>query len=94
MTYGVQTLSDRTPASPVMLIELRALRLWHWKEVLKASKLRDDVEFAMRECNGPNRSYFEERLTRAKARWTMHMGAVQTLNSFFDLGDTAEKDAG
>lgn len=93
MAYGAQAIIDRTPASPVVLTELRALRLWHWREVLKASKLRDDVEFAMRECSGPNRSYFEEQLKKAKARWAMHMGAVQTLNSFFTHGDTAAKDA-
>ena len=93
MSYGTQTIIDRIPASPVALTELRALRLWHWREVLKASKLRDDIEFALAECHDPNRSYFEERLTRAQRRWAMHMGAVQTLNSFFDLGDTAEKDA-
>jgi hypothetical protein len=94
MEHGVQTLSYQTPASPAVLTELRALRLWHWRKVRAASKVDDSIAFALRECHDQSTTdNLRLRKEAVRADWALHMGAVQTLNRFFDHGDTAEKDA-
>ena len=80
------TLDDGySPAPPVaaptrVLDQLRALRLWHWQQVLMASANRD------RAASGRDAD-------RYRKEWAHHMGAVQTLNVFFPAGDYAEHDA-
>lgn len=76
---GVESLRKRAPSE-----EMRALRLWHWRGVLynrdaQAYYLRNDKHAAA------------ERRGRIA---DMHVKHVQTLNDFFEVGDTAERDNG
>jgi hypothetical protein len=58
---------------------LRELRLWHWKQVLI---WRDLAKYA-------SSRHFADSYNKAADE---HIKFVQTLNDFFDVGDTAEKD--
>lgn len=62
--------------------ELRALRLWHWKQAMDA---RQDTRDAER--------YRPYAIRIFEATVGFHIKAVQTLNDFFPVGDTAEDDA-
>lgn len=61
-------------------VGLRNLRLWHWYQ----------VRFATKRMNDNRGTRFTKR--DAQQAWNFHMGAVQMLNDFFPLGDTAEED--
>lgn len=61
----------------VDLRHLRALRLFHWRHAVAYSRITNA----------------EPDNNEARRKWNEHMGAVQTLNSLFVLGDTAERDA-
>lgn len=63
------------------LAVLRAMRLYHWKRVLKLRRV----------ANGCVPDTKPARYWHKLAN--THMGYVQQLNCFFDLGDTAEHDA-
>lgn len=77
----------------ITLTDLRALRLWHWRRVVSASKLRNNLEYSLRECMHPTTiDSILYRLDAVRADHAVHMRAVQTLNSFFAIGDTAERD--
>jgi len=65
-----------------LLPELRALRLWHWEEVLHHADLE---RFYSASSNYIYASY-EQRCS------DFHTKQVHLLNSFFDPNDTAEKD--
>lgn len=65
-----------------VLDELRALRLYHWR---RAIVHRNGEEY----CKSKGYLKDAEGFNRKANR---HICAVQTLNSFFDVGDTAEKD--
>jgi hypothetical protein len=65
------------------LVQLRALRLWHWRELLdnraKANYFRKDGQ--------------EEITKLFDDAANVHLAAVQTLNDLFPMGETAESDA-
>lgn len=62
-----------------VLSEVRDLRLWHWQELLKCRKVQAGA------ANTALWHNYEKLVSH-------HMRAVQTLNSFFPVGDTAERD--
>lgn len=79
------------------LPKLRALRLWHWRKALGTRKA---CRVAIRRADaakdaGNDRLHMRlmgsARLLDSEANG--HISAVQTLNEFFNVGDTAEKDA-
>lgn len=70
---------------PETLVELRALRLWHWKECLANREIAQDARGAG--------SAFARDSAEFSRRANFHLKAVQTLNDFFPAGDTAEGDA-
>jgi hypothetical protein len=72
---------------------LRALRLHHWRQVLKASKSMAKQSEALETATGHNHRYHTRMYTIERKRWSEHMGYVQLLNTFFSIDDTAEKDA-
>lgn len=62
-------------------LAIRTLRLWHWKQVVQARANMDADE--------------RKRVAASDKdvwAWDFHMGAVQTLNEFFQIGDTAARD--
>lgn len=63
---------------------LRVLRVWHWTEALRYSRLRERWTLANFKRSKQYKEYTKF--------YNLHMNAVQTLNSFFDIGDTAERD--
>lgn len=65
---------------------LRALRLWHWKMALSYREQQVHLE------SFKSRS-LKDTINRYKAAADRHLTAVQTLNEFFPIGDTAERDA-
>lgn len=74
---------------------LRELRLHHWKRARNASKLLPHYEAAVLSSHVHYpKAYYEARVSELKTEWSFHIGAVQTLNEFFDttIGDTAERD--
>lgn len=76
---------------------LRQLRLWHWKKALqnRASQGRHETyadEFEKAHPGKVNR--YNRGIARTHARnANFHLGAVQSLNDLFPMGDTAEQDA-
>jgi hypothetical protein len=75
------------PPEPIAQIkkptpELRALRLWHWLEVIACSHERIVHEKSKRTVSAQ----------KAVAKHNLHMRAVQTLNDCFEVDDTAEND--
>lgn len=75
--------------------QLRKLRLWHWLEMLKAVKEYEESDYAADRHMQGNPG-FSEKLRAdarsARAKRAIHLGAVQVLNDFFPMGETAEKD--
>jgi len=69
---------------------LRELRLWHWFEYLR----NDRLEGVWAEKAAKGRVFLVQR-NRQKYRntATFHIRAVQALNEFFPINDTAELDA-
>lgn len=70
---------------------VRAIRLHHWKLVR-------DLNHQMRGCEYDLerwRDWFSKRqeLNRAKEKHAFHLNSVIVLNQFFEIGDTAERDA-
>lgn len=65
-----------------VLDEVRALRLYHWRRV---TVNRNSEAY----CQSKG---YTQRAEDFKRKASFHLGAVQTLNSFFDVGDTAERD--
>lgn len=63
------------------LARLRVLRLWHWQHVVRYQK----------HLNNPRTNRLKRR--EYHSLHTLHLGAVQALNEFFPIGDTAERDA-
>lgn len=66
-----------------MTIGLRELRLWHWRQMGRARRR------ALDKLNTDPKSALGKALNK-EANW--HLGAVQRLNEFFPIGDTAEAD--
>lgn len=61
------------------LLRLRALRLWHYRQLVDCRRAASKAETP----------YFAER---CNAEAATHLGFVQSLNDFFEMGDTAEAD--
>lgn len=74
------------------LIRLREIRLWHWRKVLDASCEIRYYELMQQQGNAWS-GFGNAKLLHAKEVHALHIGFVQTLNDFFPVGDTAEKDA-
>lgn len=83
----VTAIIDGDTVRPLELDKLRELRLWHWNKVLTNSRY-------IVWCNRQGRPYTESQSYKLKVMdHANHMRFVQTLNDFFPVGDTAEKDA-
>lgn len=79
------TKEDAVPVPAELLKSLRELRLWHWREVLS---LRSKANLQRK-----YRSNVGDMMAAAFDRQAnKHLGHVQTLNEFFAIGDTAERD--
>lgn len=74
-----------TYVEPMLRERLRALRLWHWQQAMKYREAQRDLEAfknrSLRDC-----------IKRYDQQVNIHLTAVQTLNEFFEIGDTAESD--
>lgn len=73
------------------LTRLRELRLWHWKLGLKHRQLQYDLEAL--QATRKKSSSLQDCVKTYKDACNVHFTAVQTLNEFFPIGDTAERDA-
>lgn len=72
---------------------LRQLRLWHWREARRMRARQQAFETERAGYNSErNRQLVDVDIDRCKSLADMHIGFVQTLNDFFEIGDTAEKD--
>lgn len=75
--------------------ELRKLRLWHWIEMNKAVCQYEEADYAA-DVHMHKSPAFSDRCRaearQARAMRALHLGAVQVLNDFFPMGETAEKD--
>lgn len=78
-------LPELKPVNEGRLPELRALRLWHWRHAMQCRKNAREA----RERTDGVMLGLEEVFDRAADD---HIKFVQTLNIFFAVGDTAEKD--
>lgn len=74
-----------TYVEPMLRERIRALRLWHWQQAMKYREAqRDLVLFSSRSLRDCIKNYDKAA--------NVHLTAVQTLNEFFDIDDTAEQD--
>lgn len=78
-------LPELKPVNEGRLPELRALRLWHWRQAMQCRK---SAREARERIDGVMLG-LEEVFDRAADD---HIKFVQTLNIFFAVGDTAEHD--
>ena len=72
-----------------LLPELRALRLWHWEGVLYR---RNAAKFYEDEKSKTNKEKAADCALWQNEQANFHLKQVQLLNSFFEVGDTAEHD--
>lgn len=79
----VEAMPDSTKLKDDTIERLRALRLWHWR-MCRQMQVAQEVAEAKHGVEAPN---------QARDLANFHMTQVQTLNEFFDVGDTAERDA-
>lgn len=78
-----------TVVDPLIKLKLRELRLWHWQMAMKHRKAENDlIELKARRGGSSLKSCIKTYADAAN----MHLTAVQTLNEFFEIGDTAEQD--
>ena len=63
---------------------LRELRLWHWREAMKQRARERRLESFI--------VPLPEKVGQARELANFHIKQVQTLNDFFPMGDTAERD--
>lgn len=78
-------MSYQALVDPLLSSRLRALRLWHWRKAMKFREAQRDLEeFKSRSIKDCIKNY--DKFANE------HLTAVQTLNEFFDIGDTAERD--
>lgn len=71
---------------------LRALRLWHWKQAMACRTSAQQYAEMIDEGWG-DAAANSMRCDDLNARANEHIFHVQTLNDFFPVDDTAEKDA-
>lgn len=78
-----------TVVDPLIKLKLRELRLWHWQMAMKHRKAETDlIELKSKRGGSSLKSSIKTYADAAN----LHLTAVQTLNEFFEIGDTAEKD--
>ena len=82
-------MSHMMMVDPLIKMKLRGLRLWHWRLALRHRAAERELEALAEQRNSG--SLKNSIKTYADAA-NVHFSAVQTLNSFFEIGDTAEKD--
>jgi hypothetical protein len=70
------------PVDAPTLQRLREIRLYHWRWMMTNAKARDAFE------RKGDRYAAKEFAHKASE----HLGFVQSLNDFFPIGDTAERD--
>lgn len=75
------------------LQELRSIRLYHWNLAIKITAYVGRVELKPALFDTRKAKQREDNLFHLKRAHATHMTFVQILNQFFDIGDTAEKDA-
>ena len=83
--------TNNYPIPQIVHTRLRELRLWHWKLGLKHRQGQYDLE-ALQNTHKKSSSLKDCIKTYSDAA-NVHFTAVQTLNEFFPIGDTAERDA-
>lgn len=69
---------------------LRALRLWHWQQVIEE---RGTQRFGEKFAQAFQLEGSKEAIKLIEDKIAWHLSCVQTLNDFFPIGDTAEGDA-
>lgn len=74
-----------TVVDPLVKMKLRGIRLWHWQQAMK-------YRAAQRHLETFNSRSLRDCIKRYDEAASVHLSAVQTLNEFFDIGDTAEQD--
>lgn len=68
---------------------LRKLRLWHWHMAMRHRKAENElIEIKAKHGGSSLKSCIKTYSEAAN----LHLTAVQTLNEFFEIGDTAEQD--
>lgn len=78
-----------TYVEPMLRDRLRTIRLWHWQMAMKHRKAETDlIELKAKRGGSSLKSCIKTYADAAN----LHLTAVQTLNEFFEIGDTAEKD--
>jgi hypothetical protein len=78
-----------TYVEPILRDRLRGLRLWHWQMAMKHRKAENELtELKLRHGGSSLKSCIKTYADAAN----LHLTAVQTLNEFFEIGDTAEQD--
>ena len=80
-------MNENDPDEDPKLHALRELRLWHWLEAM-AQNVVCDVVF-----HAPDSLLTKAFLVESQASKNFHLHAVQHLNEWFPVGDTAEQDA-
>lgn len=78
-----------TMVDPLIKMKLRGLRLWHWRLALQHRAAERELEaLAEQRKSGSLKSSIKTYADAAN----VHFSAVQTLNEFFEIDDTAERD--
>lgn len=72
---------------------LRKLRLYHYKCMVNVTDHRNRLEARPVPDNERQAWARENTLKNLRKAHTNHLGFVQFLNDFFEIGDTAEQDA-
>lgn len=72
--------------------DLRAIRLMHWQQTRRYSQAITTMTTKIQNERGSPKNN-QLTLEKLRRRYVMHIKAVQTLNIFFEIGDTAEQDA-
>lgn len=70
---------------------LRKLRLWHWKQAMACRSSANQYADMINEGFG-DAGANAMRCDDLNGRANEHLYHVQTLNDFFPIGDTAERD--
>ncbi len=92
--YAAQMVSVRAILPEDALQRLRALRLWHWQEVVSNRSLAEKMDtYANDRRYASSRTMYVDLHRHYTANANMHLSAVQWLNDYFEVGDNADIDA-
>ena len=81
---SIHLSADTVAEEATVLVGLRALRVWHWREAMRLRKK------ANRQADKGVADETTIHANNEKADY--HIKQVQLLNEFFGIGDTAEAD--